>query len=164
MGHTAGRDTAVTETSTSSLQACCSSRTQCMNLHELSALNELGVTNIYNSNINIIWLKTLNCQEHTVIAVISAIVEWAKGWLHDKSMQRSNAWGRSQTPAPPQPERNFITTPCTASPAPKQLSPYTATPLSWDLGVSLRGVSVFTRKSCHHGWDDKTPIWSRAEF
>jgi hypothetical protein len=46
-----------------------------MNLHELSALNELGVTNIYNSNINIIWLKTMNCQEHTVIAVISAIVE-----------------------------------------------------------------------------------------
>lgn len=45
-----------------------------MTFYELSVLNELGLINVRDSNINIILLKTTKCQEQIVIAAINAIV------------------------------------------------------------------------------------------
>lgn len=59
-----------------------------MTFYELPVLNELGLINICDSNINIIPLNTTKCQEPIVIAAINAIVMWAEEQPHDKSVEK----------------------------------------------------------------------------
>lgn len=59
-----------------------------MTFYDFSVFNELGVINIYKTNINIILLKPTKCQEQTVIAAINAVMKCAGERFHDKSVRK----------------------------------------------------------------------------
>lgn len=63
-----------------------------MIFYELSILNELGVINTCNSNINTILLKPTKCQEQKVIAAINVIVKWVEEWFMINQWRKRGGW------------------------------------------------------------------------